>query len=269
MSLPTTMLVAAMLLLTGCEGGGGASAPPPAGGDSANGHTGDITVLAAASLTEVFTELGRTFERRHPGTHVDFSFAGSSELAAQVISGAPADVLASASRSTMDQVVTAGLVAGRPTVIARNRLTIAVPAGNPGDVTGLRDFGRTDLAVALCAPEVPCGESAEQVLAAADVAPSVDTYESDAKATLTKVILGEVDAALVYRTDVLAVRDRDRVERIGIPAGDQAAIDEAVNDYPIAVLAEAPNQAAARAFVALVRSDAGATALKRAGFEPP
>jgi len=101
------------------------------------------------------------------------------------------------------------------------------------------------------------------------VTPSVDTYESDGKATLTKVILGEVDAALVYRTDVLAVSDRDRVERIDIPAGDQAAIDEAVNDYPIAVLAQAPNQAAARAFVALVRSDAGATALQRAGFELP
>lgn len=257
------VLVSALLvLLAGC--GGGSSAGPRAASSSASSPelTGTVTVLAAASLTETFTALGERFEREHPGTRLRFSFAASSELATQVVNGAPADVFASASAATMQQVADARAVAGEPTVFARNRLEIAVPADNPGNVKGLADFAREDLAIALCAPEVPCGAAAVDALETAGITPSVDTLEQDVKSALTKVELGEVDAALVYRTDVRAAGDA--VLGIDFP---EAA--EAVNDYPIAVLADAPNPVAARTFVALVLSSAAAEALVEAGFQRP
>ena len=252
------LATAALLLVTGCGG-----AAPPRSGAQDGGIAGPVTVLAAASLADTFTALGRRFEARHPAARVRFGFAASSELAAQISGGAPADVFASASPATMTQVADAGLVAGEPAVFARNRLQIAVPAGNPGGVRGLADLARDELAVALCAPEVPCGSAAERLLAAGGVSASVDTYEADARATLTKVTLGEVDAALVYRTDVLAAGD-GAVTGLDVPEAAQA-----VNDYPVAVLADAPNERAARAFVGLVRSAVGRRLLARAGFEIP
>ena len=223
---------------------------------------GDITVLAASSLTEAFTTLGEQLEADHPGTRVKFSFAASSELATQITSGAPADVFASASPSTMDQVVQAGGVDGDPVVFVRNRLEIAVPAGNPAGVTGLEDFADPDLTIALCAPEVPCGAAAETAFAAAEVTPRPDTLEPDVKAALSKVSLGEVDAALVYRTDVIAAGDE--VEGIDFPES-----QDATNDYPIVTLAGAPNSDGAQAFVDLVLSAQGVAVLQKAGFELP
>lgn len=256
------LLLAAVPALAGCGGSGsdGAGASGAPGG----GHrpTGTVTVLAAASLTEAFTTLGRRFEAQHPGTKVAFGFAASSELATQVQNGAPADVFASASPTTMAEVSDAGDIAGTPTVFARNTLEIAVPAGNPARVRGLADFARKSLTIALCAPEVPCGAAATKVFEIAKVTPRPDTLEADVKATLSKVTLGEVDAALVYRTDVRAAGGK--VEGIAFPEAAQA-----VNDYPIAVLANAPNPEAARAFVALVRSAGGRAVLTRAGFRSP
>jgi molybdate transport system substrate-binding protein len=247
-----------LLLLAGCAGG---SAAPVVRGSPAR-VTGTVTVLAAASLTEVFTDLADRFERTHPDASVQLSFAASSELAAQVEQGAPADVFASASPETMDLVVSADAVRGEPSVFARNRLQIAVPPGNPGGVTGLADLGRDELKVALCAPEVPCGAASETVFAAAAVTPAPDTLEADVKATLTKVTLGEVDAALVYRTDVQAAASA--VVGIDVPEADRA-----VNDYLLAVLAAAPNPTAARAFTRLVLSPVGAAALADGGFDAP
>ncbi len=253
---PAGALVA-LLLLTGCTGGAADRQ-----GDGTGGVTGTVTVLAAASLTEVFTGLAARFEDTHPGVTVQLSFAASSELAAQVEQGAPADVFASASPETMDLVVEAGAVRGEPTVFARNRLQIAVPPGNPGGVRGLDDLGRAELKVALCAPEVPCGAAAATVFAAAGVTPAPDTLEADAKATLTKVTLGEVDAALVYRTDVQAAGPA--AAGIDVPEADRA-----VNDYLVATLAAAPNPRAARELVELVLSRAGSAALAAAGFDAP
>lgn len=254
------MALVAALVLTACGGEdertGSSSSPTEAAG------LGDITVLAASSLTDAFTTLGDQLEEEHPGTSVKFSFAASSELATQITSGAPADVFASASPSTMDQVVSAGDAAGDPAVFVRNRLEIAVPAGNAAGVAGLDDFATKHLKIALCAPEVPCGDAAGRAFAAAGVTPAPDTLEPDVKAVLSKVALGEVDAALVYRTDVIAAGDE--VEGIDFP---EAA--DAVNDYPIAVLKDAPNSKGANAFVDLVRSPAGAAVLTRAGFEQP
>lgn len=261
---PAVALLVPLLVLVGCGRAGGPGPGDEAGDGPGGAQTvsGRVVVLAASSLTESFTALGARFEAAHPGTTVSFSFAASSQLAAQVEQGAPADVFASASPAVMALVAEGGDVAGRPATFARNTLQLVVPAGNPGRVTGLEDLARTSLVIALCAPQVPCGEAAEAVLAAAGVTPAPDSLEADAKATLGKVLLGEVDAALVYRTDVLAAGDE--VEGIDFP---EAA--RAVNDYPIAVLARAPNPVAARAFVDLVRSPVGAEVLQAAGFELP
>lgn len=231
-------------------------------GTTSDAITGEVVVLAAASLTDAFTELAADFEAAHPGVTVTLGLGGSSALAQQVVAGAPADVLATASPGTMATVADAGGLVGEPTVVARNRLQIAVPAGNPAGVTGLADLGDASLAVALCAEQVPCGAAARRVLAAAGVTPAPDTLEPDVRAVLTKVRLGEVDAGLVYRTDVLAAGDD--VEGIDVPEADAA-----VTDYPIAVVADAPNPRAAEAFVAHVRGEAGRKVLADAGFELP
>ncbi|NRQ36805.1 molybdate ABC transporter substrate-binding protein [Nonomuraea sp. NN258] len=210
----------------------------------------ELNVFAAASLTETFTALGETFESRHPGTKVIFNFGSSATLAQQIANGAPADVFAAASPSTMKRVTASSRV------FARNRLQIAVPAGNPARVAALRDLARPEVKVALCAPQVPCGAAAATVLSGLQVTPV--TLEQDVKATLTKVTLGEVDAALVYRTDVLAAKGK--VDGVEFPESARA-----VNDYPIAVVKDGD---LARAFVELVRSDEGRRVMTAAGFEP-
>jgi molybdate transport system substrate-binding protein len=245
----------AALLLAGCARPG---AHPPAAPETTS-LSGDLVVLAAASLQTAFSELGAVLEQEHPGLTVAFSFGASSSLARQVAAGAPADVLATASTATMAD---AGERAADPRRFARNALVLAVPAGNPGGVTGLAHLADPDLLVALCAPEVPCGAVAEQVLAAAGVVAAPDTYEKDVTATLTKVVLGEVDAALVYRTDVLAAGDA--VQGITVPEADAAT-----TDYPVAVLRDAGHPAAARAFVDLVLSEPGQAVLAAAGFDGP
>ena len=169
-------------------------------------------------------------------------------------------VFASASPTTMAVVTDAGLADGEPVIFVRNRLEIAVPAGNPGGVTGLADFANEDLTIALCAEEVPCGAAAIKAFAAAGIMPAPDTLEQDVKSALTKVELGEVDAALVYRTDVIVAGDA--VEGIEF-----SEAEEAINDYPIVVLADAPNPDAAQAFMAYVLSEAGIQVLADAGFD--
>jgi molybdate transport system substrate-binding protein len=249
-------VAAAVLSLTSCGGAGAAgssSAPPQPSG-------GEVVVFAAASLTESFTRIGKDFETAHPGTTVRFNFAGSSALAQQIGQGAPADVFASAAPANMKQVSDAGGISGQATTFVRNRLEIAVPRGNPARVTGLADFAKAENTIALCAQQVPCGAAARKVFQAAGITAMPDTLEQDVRAVLTKVRLGEVDAALVYRTDVKAAGDD--VEGIEFPEA-----DEAVNDYPIAVLAKAPNPDGAAAFVDYVLSDRGRAVLSAAGFD--
>jgi molybdate transport system substrate-binding protein len=220
--------------------------------------SGTVTVFAAASLTGSFTQLGKDFEKAHPGVKVTFNFAGSSALAQQINQGAPADVFASAAPKNMDQVTDKNT----PTTFVRNTLEIAVPAGNPGKITGLKDFADKDKKIALCAEQVPCGAAADEVFKAAGIAPQPDSLEQDVKAALTKVSLGEVDAALVYKTDVLSAKDK--VEGIEFPEADKAT-----NEYPIARLAKAPNPDGAQAFVDYVLSDQGKAVLTAAGFDAP
>jgi molybdate transport system substrate-binding protein len=252
-----TFTALALLGLTGC--GAGDDAPSDGGGP---GITGTVTVFAAASLTESFTTIGKDFEAAHPGVKVTFSFAGSSALANQINQGAPADVFASAAPVNMKTVTDAGDGDGTPTTFVRNQLVIAVPRGNPDRVTALTDLTRPDAKVALCAEQVPCGAAAKKALDAAGVKLTPVTLEQDVRAALAKVRLGEVDAALVYRTDANAgAADVD-----GIEFPESAG---AVNEYPIIVLKNAVNPAAARAFVNHVLSDTGRGVLTAAGFQAP
>lgn len=232
------------------------------GDSTANGTVGTangtVNVFAAASLTGTFTQLGNDFEAAHPGVKVVFNFAGSSALAQQINQGAPADVFASAAPKNMDQVADKGAA----TTFAKNRLEIAVPKGNPGKITGLKDFADKDRKIALCAEQVPCGAAAKKVFEAAQLTPEPDSLEQDVKAALTKVTLGEVDAALVYKTDVLAAKDK--LEGIDFPEAGKA-----INDYPIATLTDAKNPTTAKAFVDYVLSPEAKTVLTQAGFEAP
>jgi molybdate transport system substrate-binding protein len=218
-------------------------------------------VFAAASLTGVFEGLAARFEAEHPGASVLFSFGGSSGLAAQLTAGAPADVFAAASDEAMQVVGDTGLLSGTPVVIARNRLEIAVPPGNPAAVTGLADLTRPELTIALCDEAVPCGAVASRIFDAAGLQAAPDTLEQDVKAVLTKVELGEVDAGLVYRTDVIAAGTK--VEGIEFPEGEGEP-----TDYPIAVLERAAHPELARAFARFVAED-GRSALEEAGFAAP
>jgi molybdate transport system substrate-binding protein len=232
------------------------------GSAAATGLEASITVFAAASLTDAFGEIATAFEDANPGVSAELNFGASSSLREQILAGAPADVFASANIPNMDQVVEAGEAAGDPAVFARNRLEIVVPAGNPAGVTGLADFADDELLVGLCAEEVPCGEFGREALANAGVeSPAIDTNEADVRSLLTKAESGDLDAGIVYRTDVLAARDA--VEGIEIPAEDNV-----VADYPIAMLEASGNPEAAAAFVAYVLSDAGQTILDAHGFDP-
>lgn len=244
-------LGAAALGITGCSAG---AAEPPG--------QRQLVVLAAASLTGVVDELAREYERDHPGTTVLVSTGGSSGLVQQVLNGVPADLLAVASEQTAAQVVDAGEAVGDPAVLARNRLQIAVPAGNPGSVVGLADLARPELTVAVCAAQVPCGAAAGRAFAASGLTPSPDTLEQDVRAVLAKVRMGEVDAGLVYATDVLAAGDE--VEGVELPAGASAS-----TDYSAVVLQGGDQRDAAQAFVDLLLSPEGQAVLARAGFAPP
>lgn len=224
--------------------------------------TGDLTVLAAASLTEIFQKLGPVFEAANPGVHVKFSFGGSPALAAQIVAKAPADVFAAASPATMKTVTDAGDAAGTPAVFVRNQLQIAVPPTNPGNVTGLADFGKSGLKIVVCAVAVPCGAAADKVFKAAGITPAIASYEQDVKGVLTKVELGEADAGLVYKTDVRSAGDK--VKGVDFPEASKA-----VNDYPIVALTTGANPAAAAAWVAFITSAAAKQALADAGFLVP
>jgi len=229
---------------------------------SCGGSSSEVRVSAAASLTDAFAEIETAFEAAYPGNDVVLNFAGSSALREQIIEGAPADVFASANMSNMDSVVAAGEVAGEPRVFASNLLEIAVAPGNPAGVTGLADFSRPGLLIGLCAEGVPCGNFGRQALEKAGVVPSIDSNEPDVRALLTKIELGELDAGIVYVTDVASAGGR--VEGIEIPASDNV-----VARYPIAALVSAPNPRGADAFVEFVLSDAGQAILSRYGFAAP
>ena len=261
--LATVAAVASLTLAAACGSDGSTSAgsgsSPAAPGSGA--ASGTVTVFAAASLTESFTSLGRQFEAAHPGTTVKFNFGASSSLAENINQGAPADVFASASPKNMQQVVDADGASDSKT-FARNVMQIAVPPDNPAGVREVTDLARSNVKVALCQPQVPCGAVAQQVFENVNITVKPVTQGADVKAVLTTVQLGEVDAGMVYRTDVRAAGTK--VKGIEIPADQNAS-----TSYPIAALTEAPNPAGAAAFVDYVLSPDGEKVLEQAGFAAP
>lgn len=252
--MKSTLALATALLalpLAGCGDGGD-------GGDS--GST-TLTVFAAASLKGSFEELETTFEKAHPDVDVKLSFGGSSDLVAQVTDGAEADVLASADTKNMDKLTGADLAEGTPREFATNTLTIAVPPGNPGGVTGLADLAKTGLNIVVCAPEVPCGSAAEQVAEKAGVKLAPDSEEQSVTDVLGKIEAGEGDAGLVYVTDVEAAGDK--VEAVTFPEA-----DEVVNHYPIVAVKDSAHADLAQQWIDLVLGE-GQAVLTAAGFGPP
>jgi molybdate transport system substrate-binding protein len=248
----TAALVAVLVTAScGSDGGAGDGTAPA-----------DVTVFAAASLTAAFTELGDAFTAANPGADVTFSFAGSSELVAQLREGAPADVFASADLANMALLTGADLVDGEVEVFATNVAEIIVEAGNPRGIMDIADLADDDLVVVQCAPEVPCGAYAEQVLANAGVAVTPSSLEQNVKAVATKVLLGEADAGIVYRTDVLAAGD----DADGVTIPDDVNV---VAEYPIALLLDAPDAPGGRSFIDFVLSATGQQVLADNGFGPP
>ena len=231
-----------------------------------------VTVFAAASLTEAFNELGRRFEREHPGTRVRFNYAGSQQLVLQLQQGAEADAFASADERWMRTAQEDGLLAGAPTLFARNRLVVIVPAGNPARVSALPDLARPGLKIVLAAEAVPAGRYTRQALDklagaagfpadyAARVLANVVSEEDNVKAVVTKVELGEADAGFVYRSDVRpgaarAIKVLEISDRYNVIAA-----------YPIALVRGSKHIAVARRFVELVLGDSGQVVLERHGL---
>lgn len=249
-------LVAVALMLAGCAADPAAEEAPQDGGSST------LTVFAAASLRSTFTALGTRFEQEHPGTTVDFSFAGSSDLAAQLVNGAPADVFASADTKNMSTIVDAGLVAGDPVDFASNTLTIVTAPGNPKTVRSFADLANPDVLTVICAPQVPCGAATTAVENATGTDIPAVSEESSVTDVLGKVTSGQADAGLVYVTD--ATGAADAVTAVPFPES-----SEAVNTYPIAALSGSNNVDTARAFTDFVAGPVGREVLTQAGFAAP
>jgi len=235
------------------------AAQPAAAGQK---PSGELTVFAASSLTESFTAVAKQFEKKHPHVTVKFDFDSSANLAAQIQQGAPADVFASADEANLQNAVDSGDVTTKPVVFAKNRLEIAVEKGNPKKVSGLADLAKSGLVVVLCADAVPCGKYAAQAFANAGVSVSPASKEENAKATLSKVSLGEADASVVYVTDVQAAKGG--VSGVKIP--DRQNV---IATYPIAVTKDSRSSAAAKTWVQFIESKTAQTTLRRFGFLPP
>jgi molybdate transport system substrate-binding protein len=242
--------VVAAVVLAG-SAGCSAKTPPPL-----------ITVFAAASLKPAFTAIAERFETDHPGAHVDFNFAGSSELAVQLTQGAAADVFASANPAQLDKVADAGLLTGKTDRFAANRLVIVTAPDNPKKVVSFADLARPGLAVVMCQQPVPCGAAAHHVEDSTDVHFAPVSEEPDVTDVLNKVVTGQADAGLVYLTDARSAGDKVSTVEFPEAAG-------AVNIYPIAVLKNAPQPGLAQRFVDLVTNPVGQKILGKAGFAKP
>lgn len=251
-------IAAVAVLLTACSG---ATSPRTSTTAAVPRITGNLTVFAAASLTEAFTRAKAPLTSANPGLAITYNFAGSNALATQILQGARADVFASADMANMEKLVAAGMV-DAPVTFARNKLQIAVAAGNPKGITGLADLARPDVTVVLAAVGVPAGDYTRQVLAAKNLTVSPKSLETDVKSALAKVTSGEADATVVYTTDVTAARSK--VDGVDIPDADQPAIT-----YPIAVVSSTKNRPAATAFVRSAVSRDVQKALSAAGFLAP
>ena len=250
---PALTLLALLAPLTACGSDDGT-------GTSGSGDPTSITVLAAASLTETFTELADRFEDDHPGVKVRLAFDSSATLAQQALDGAPADVLATADTATMDSAADA--LDGQPTVFATNTMVLVTPKDNPAGIARFDDIDSADVTWVACVETAPCGKVAAALLADNKVSADPASLEVDVKSVLAKVTSDEADAGFVYATDAVAAGDR--VQTFDIP---QAEAE--VTSYPIAALQQSEQADLARDFVELVASPDGRAVLADAGFGRP
>ncbi len=239
----------------------GATGGPPAGTE-VGGVAGEIVVFAAASLTESFRAIGEAFAAAHPGATATVSFDGSSALVQQITQGAPADVFASADTANMDKLVAADLNGSDPEIFATNRLTIIVAPDNPLGITGVADLADPDIKTVVCAPEVPCGNYANEVFASAGVSVTPVSFEQNVRGFTTKVTAGEADAGIVYVTDVIAAGDD--AEMVEIPADINV-----VAQYPVATVATSEHQDVDRAFIDFLTGPEAQGILGDHGFDGP
>ena len=231
-----------------------------------------LSVFAAASLTDAFTEIGKNFEVSNPDVSVTFNFAGSQALRTQIEEGAPADVFASASSKEMDALVTGAYVAeGTPQVFLNNKLVVILPAENPAALEKLEDLANSGVKIVLAAEEVPVGNYARQSLDLMNgsfgidfkdnVLANVVSNEDNVKQVVAKVRLGEADAGIVYTSDAVAAPDLQTIE---IPTEFNV-----IAEYPIASLTQSENPELANAFIEFVLSDEGQAILQKWGFASP
>jgi molybdate transport system substrate-binding protein len=272
-TFPILIFFIGILWIEGCAYR--SSAGPGAGGQVGNAPHARLQVFAAASLTDVFNALGREFTAANPGAEIAFNFAGSQQLAQQIINGAGADVFASADERQMAAVDRSGLILpGDVEPFAYNRLVVVYPIDNPAAIRSLADLASPGLKVVLAAGEVPAGRYALAVLENASrsgygedfpgrVLENVVSYENSVRSVLSKIALGEADAGVVYLTDTLGDQ-ADKVGYLPIPDGLSA---QAV--YPVAVLQNSQNRTLADAFIAFLHSSTGREILSEYGFNTP
>jgi molybdate transport system substrate-binding protein len=267
------LVCTAALLLAACSGSAAPAFPAsqtaaPAATEAASGRA--LTVFAAASLTEAFGDIGRSFESAY-NVSIAFNFAGSQQLAQQLAQGAPADVFASANVSQMRAAIDAGRIsAGTERVFVRNRLVVIHPDDNPANLRALQDLARPGVKLVIAAKEVPVGQYTLDVLDRASQNPgygpayrdavlaNVVSYEENVRAVLSKVALGEADAGVVYSSDVAP----------GAPVG-RIEIPDALNtiaEYPIAPVTDSRDAELAQQFIDYVVSDEGQAVLERYNF---
>jgi molybdate transport system substrate-binding protein len=260
-----------LLLFTLCfVGCAPVTTPTPASTSAPDART--LSVYAAASLTDAFTEIGKNFESANPGVSVTFNFAGSQALRTQIEEGAPADVFASANKTEMDALVKDAFVTkGTPQVFLNNKLVVILPANNPAGLTKLADLANPGIKLVLAAEEVPVGKYARQALAQMNgqfgmdfkdkVLANVVSNEDNVKQVVAKVQLGEADAGIVYTSDAVAAPDLKQIE---IPAALNV-----IAQYPIAAMTKSANPDLAAAFMEYVLSSDGQSVLQKWGFAPP
>src|ERR671912_514730 len=267
-------LLAALLVsgvaLAGIAGCGGVSGGESGGGGKQQGGT--LTVLAASSLIDAFGVLANRFEEQNPGVKVKQSFESSSTLLAQIQQGAPADVFASAAEEEMNTAVKEGLVNGEPDVFVKNREIVMVPKDNPANIRRFRDVAKPDVKLVLAGKDVPAADYALEILGKAkgeygadfekDVLSNVVSRESDVRASVNRVVVGDADATFGYASDY-TVDVRNRVKVVPIPPDLNI-----IATYPIAALKVAKHPALAKKWVELVTSKEGQRVLKKWNFEP-
>jgi molybdate transport system substrate-binding protein len=267
--LMAALMSAIMLVgLTGCGQGSNNSGS----GGGGNNQGGTLTIFAASSLIDAFGELAKTFEKQNEGVEVKQSFESSSTLLTQIQQGAPADVFASAAQEEMDTAVKDGLVAEKPEVFVKNREIIMVPIDNPANIREFRDVANPGVRLVLAQKDVPAADYALQILDKANarygddfekqVLSNVVSRESDVRASVNRVVVGDADATFGYKSDYTP-DIRDRVKVVPIPPDLNI-----IATYPIAALEDAKDPGLAKKWVELVTSKEGQRVLKKWNFEP-